>query len=79
MLAKRRLNSVKTLICQCWLKGNSIALDSNISSINCTEIIHEEFSTISKEKDKYEKMKDNLKSEMEKYKIMRWSSIKSKS
>ena len=40
------------------------------------EISHEEFITISKEKDKYEKMKDNLGSENEKYKIMRLSSIK---
>ena len=42
------------------------------------EINHEEFITILKEEDKYEKMKDNLKSENEKYKIMRLSSIKSK-
>ena len=42
------------------------------------EKIHEEFITILKEKDKYEKMKDNLRSEKEKYKIMRLSSIKSK-
>ena len=42
------------------------------------EIGHEEFITISKEKYKYEKMKDNLKSENEKYKIMRLSSLKSK-
>ena len=40
------------------------------------EISHEEFITISKEKDKYEKMKDNLGSENEKYEIMRLSSIK---
>ena len=26
MLAKRRLNSVETLISHCWLKGNSTAL-----------------------------------------------------
>ena len=31
------------------------------------EISHEEFITISKEKDKYDKMKDNLRSENEKY------------
>ena len=30
------------------------------------EISHEEYSTILKEKDKYERMKDNLKSENEK-------------
>ena len=42
------------------------------------EISYEEFITILKEKDKYEKMKDNLRSENEKYEIMRLSSIKSK-
>ena len=39
------------------------------------EISHEEFVTILKKKNKYEKMKDNLRSENQKYKIMRWSSI----
>ena len=42
------------------------------------EIIHEEFITILKKKDKCEKMKDNLRIENEKYEIMRLSSIKSK-
>ena len=42
------------------------------------EISHEEFVTILKEKDKYEKMKNNLRSESEKYEIMRLISIKSK-
>ena len=43
------------------------------------DISHEEFITILKEKDKYEKMKDNLRSENEKsYEIMRLSSVKSK-
>ena len=42
------------------------------------EISHEEFVTILKEKDKYEKMKDNLRSENEKYEIMRLSGVKSK-
>ena len=42
------------------------------------DIRHEEFITILKEKDKYEKMKENLRSENEEYKIMRLSSIKSK-
>ena len=40
--------------------------------------IHEEFITILNEKDKYEKMKDNLRDENEKYEIMRLSSVKSK-
>ena len=42
------------------------------------EISPEEFITILKEKDKYEKIKNNLRSETEKYEIMRMSSIKSK-
>ena len=62
MLAKSKLNSIETLVSQALI-------DMDIS--------HEEFITILKEKGKYEKMKDNLKSENEKYKIMRWSSIRS--
>ena len=42
------------------------------------KISHEEFITILKEKDKYKKMEDNLRSENEKYEIMRLNSIKSK-
>ena len=42
------------------------------------DISHEEFVTILKEKDKHEKMKENLRSENEEYKIMRLSSIKLK-
>ena len=43
------------------------------------DISHKEFITILKEKDKYEKMKKNLRSENEKlYEIMRLSSVKSK-
>ena len=63
MLAKSKLNSIETLIFQALID---------------MEISHEEYITILKEKDKYEKMKGNLKSENEKYKIMRLSSIKSK-
>ena len=42
------------------------------------EISHEQFITILKEKDKYEKMKDNFRTENEKYEIMRLGSVKSK-
>ena len=63
MLAKSKLNSIETLISQALI-------DMDIS--------HEEFVTILKEKDKYYKMKGNLKSENEKYKFMRLSSMKSK-
>ena len=63
MLAKSKLNSIETLISQALI-------DLDIS--------HEEFVTILKEKNKYEKMEENLTSENEEYKIMRLSSIKSK-
>ena len=64
MLAKSKLSSIKTLISQALI-------DMDIS--------HEEFITILKEKDKYEKMKENLRSENEEsYEIMRLSSVKSK-
>ena len=63
MLAKSKLNSIETLISQALIG---------------MEISREEFVTILKEKDKYEKMKENLRSENEKQEIMRLSSIKSK-
>ena len=43
------------------------------------EISREEFVAIFREKDKYEKMKGNLRSEDEKQEIMRLSRVKSKS
>ena len=63
MLAKGKLNSIETLISQALID---------------MEISHEEFVTILKEKDKYEKMKESLRSENEKQEIMALSSIKSK-
>ena len=70
MLHKSKLNSIETLISQALID---------------MEISHEKFITILKEKDKYEKIKDNLRSENEiyvsndtsckaMYKIMRMSS-----
>ena len=56
MLAKSKLNSIETLISQALI-------DMDISQ--------EEFVTILNEKDKYERMKGNLRSENEKsYEIM---------
>ena len=52
MLAKSKLNNIKTLITQ---------------ALTDMEISHEEFITILKEKDKYVKMKDNFSGENEKY------------
>ena len=63
MLAKSKLNSIETLISQALID---------------MEISHEEFVTILKEKDKYEKMKENFRSKDEKQEIMRLRSIKSR-
>ena len=46
MLAKSKLNSIESLISQ---------------ALTDMEISHEEFITVLKEKDKYEKVKDNLR------------------
>ena len=63
MLAKSKLNSIETLISQ---------------ALTDMEISQEEYIAILKEKDKYEMMKENLRSKNEKQKIMRLSSIKSR-
>ena len=63
MLAKSKLNSIQILISQALV-------DLVIS--------HKELIRILKEKDKYKKMKENLRSENEECKIMRLSSTKSK-
>ena len=63
MLAKIKLNIIERLISQALID---------------IEISHEEFVTIFNEKDKYEKMKENLRRENEKQEIMRLSSIKFK-
>ena len=61
----------------CWLKLNCIETLISQALIDM-EINLEEFVTILKEKDKYEKIKENLRSENEKQEIMKLSSIKSK-
>ena len=63
MMAESKLNSIETLVSQALID---------------MEISHEQFITTLREKDKYEKMKDNLRSENAKYEIMRLSSVKSK-
>ena len=63
MLAKSKLNSIETLVSQALID---------------MEISHEELITILKEKDKYKNMTYDLRSENEKYKITRLSSVKSK-
>ena len=51
MLVKRKLNSIETLISQALVD---------------IEKSHEEFDTVMKEKDKYEKMKENVRNVSEK-------------
>ena len=65
MLAKSKFNSIETLTSQI---------------LNDMEISHEEFIIIFKEKDRYEKMKENIrdKNDNEKQEIIKLSSIKSK-
>ena len=63
MLARSKLNSIEILA--------SLALID-------MEITHEEFTTILKKKDKYEKMKENLRNVNEKQQIMRLNSVKSR-
>ena len=62
MLAKSKLNSMETLISQ---------------ALNDMEISHKEYITILSQK-KYEKIKENMRSENEKQEIIRLSSVKSK-
>ena len=63
MLAKSKLNSIEALISQ---------------ALTDMEISYEEYIVILKEKEKYEKMNENLRRENEKQEIMRLSSIKSR-
>ena len=64
MLAKSKLNSIETLVSQ-------ERIDMEIS--------HEEFIMILKEKDKYEKMKENVRNVNIKQKNMRFNSVNSRS
>ena len=63
MLAESKFNSIEILISQALI-------DMDIS--------HKEFITIFKEKDRYEKMKENIrdKNENEKQEILKLSSVK---
>ena len=64
VLAKSKLNSIDTLISQTLIE---------------MDISHEEFITILKGKDRYEMMKENLRSENgESYETMKFNSVKSK-
>ena len=60
MLAKRKLNSIKTLVSQALI-GMGIS--------------QEEFITVLKVKDKYEKMQENVRNVSEKQENMRLNSV----
>ena len=62
-MAISKLNSIETLLSQALID---------------MEINHEKVIVIFKEKDKYEKMKEKLRSENEKQEFIRLNSIKSK-
>ena len=57
MLAKSKLNNIENLVSQALID---------------MEISHEEYIAVLKEKDKYEKMKENLRSKHEKQEIMQY-------
>ena len=60
MLAKSKLNSIETLVSQALID---------------MEISHEEFNAIIREKQKYERMKENLRNTSEKQENMRLNSV----
>ena len=60
MLAKSKLNGIETLVSQALID---------------MEICHEEFITVLKEKDKYEKMQENVRNVSEKQENMRLNSV----
>ena len=60
MLAKSKLNSIENLVSQALID---------------MEIGHEEFNVIVREKQKYERMKKNLRNASEKQKNMRLNSV----
>ena len=63
-MAKNKLNSIENLVSQALIN---------------LEISHEEFVKILKERDKYEKMKENFKNFSEKQKNMRLNGVNSRS
>ena len=63
-MAKSKLNSIENLVSQALIN---------------LEISHEEFVMILKERDKYEKMKENFKNFSEKQKNMKLNGVNSRS
>ena len=63
MLAKSKLDSIETLVCQALID---------------MEISHQEFNAIIRKKEKYERMKENVKNFSEKRENMILNSINSR-
>ena len=63
MLAKSKLDSIETLVSQALIH---------------MEISHKEFKAIIREKQKYERMKENVRSTSEKQENMRLNSVNSR-
>ena len=63
MLVKSKLNSIETLVSQALID---------------IESSHEEFISIMKKKDKYEKMKENITNVSENMKIWKWIALTQK-
>ena len=63
MLAKSKLDSIEILVSQ---------------ALTDIEISHEEFNAIIKEKQKYQRMKENMKNVSEKQENMKLNSVNSK-
>ena len=63
MLAKSKLDSIETLIAQALID---------------MEMSHEEFNAIIREKQKYKRMKENLRSASEKQENMRMNNVNSR-
>ena len=63
----------------CWLKVNSIALKLQVSqALIDMEISHEEFNAIIREKQKYERMKENVRNVREQQENMRQNRVNSR-
>ena len=63
MLAKSKLNSIETLVSQALID---------------MEISHEEFNKITREKQKYERMKENVRNVSERQKSIKINSVNSR-
>ena len=61
-----------------FAKSKLVSIETISQALIDLDISHREFIRILEEKDKHKKMEENLRSKNEEYKIMRLSSVKSK-